>query len=110
MCGQCDEVNRNADPKVVHLLKLTVQEMDEFQAVTTMAYLEQGGIPVPSPSEVDDDPVKGLLSLADEYPFQVTIAARDAVRDTNKFLARLTELREAGDILGVLQEPFPSRF
>lgn len=110
MCGQCDEVNRNADPEVVFLLKLTLLEMNEFQAVTAMSYLEEGGIPVPSPTEVDDDPVQGLMSLADEYPFQVTIAARDAVRTTDKYLARLTELREAGDILGLLAEPFPSRF
>lgn len=109
MCDKCDEINASADPEVVFLLKLTLLEMDTFQAVTAMAYLEQGGIPVPSPDEFDNDAVEALLSLVDEYPFQVVIAARDAVRTTDEYKRQLQEKRDAGDLIGLLNVEFPTR-
>lgn len=94
MCGSCDDKNAQvlAEPELMDELRGILKDLDELEASYTMTYLEDAGIDIPKPSEVDNDPIKGVLLAAETYPFQVAIAAREGVLAAGDFKRSLSAI------------------
>ena len=91
MCEMCEAINETVTPEKLDELLDILKDLDEDEAVTTMSMLESDPYPFELPSPDDfNTAVEAVLSVAKTYPFQVSMAAQDAI----KYWASLREIIE----------------
>lgn len=92
MCEGCNTINASVTDEDKAELRDILSDLSELEAMTAMATLEEGGIPVPAPATVGNDPIKALHLLAETHTIQVAVAAREACIQVEKFQAELSEV------------------